>query len=97
MPAAGAIIASRCARKSISGEIGKAAEDAVARPPFPGVILGSRCPLSEIAALGLGPMHIGEAVNPPFAVLADRALLFPDRPGWKRGGVNPLLRGYEAG
>jgi hypothetical protein len=33
--------------------------------------------LSEIGALGLG-LHIGEAVNPPFAVLADPAVLFAD-------------------
>jgi hypothetical protein len=42
-------------------------------------------------------MHIGEAVNPPFAIPADPAVLFPDRPGCKRGGFNPFLQGYEAG
>jgi hypothetical protein len=53
--------------------------------------------LSEIAALGLGPIQIGEAVNPPFAILADPAVLLPDRPGCERGGINPFLQVYEAG
>ena len=35
--------------------------------------------MSEIGALGLGPMNIGEAANPPFAVLPSPAVLFHDR------------------
>ena len=31
------------------------------------------------------------------AIPADPAVLFPDRPGCKRGGFNPFLQGYEAG
>ena len=43
--------------------------------------------MSEIGALGLGPMNIAEAVNPPFAVLRDPAVLFHDRLARGEGSV----------
>ena len=43
--------------------------------------------MSEIGALGLGPMNIGEAANPPFAVLPNPAVLFHDRLARGEGSV----------